>query len=130
MRIIQTFTLVVAALVLVGCGGSGGADESEFIGLWAGDWQAPGFSTSGTAELNVDAGGAITGTTITTGVSGTGTITGSINGDGDVTATLNWPGLSAITASGNLSTDGSNLTGSLTTTGSNPQTVNFQLAKQ
>lgn len=133
MRKFGILALVISGLLLAGCGGNGGSSTSleDFIGIWTGTWEAPDFSTTGTVNLTVADDGTVSGTSTTDGFSGTGTITGTIDDDGEVTATLDWPGIPETTATGVLTTSGSQLNGSLTApiSGTDRQ-VSFMLTKQ
>ena len=112
--------LFVAALVLVGCAGSGVAAPSPFQGTFAGTWTSTG-PDSGTATAVVTPGGGFTGTELDTTTSLQGSVTGALQSNGTFTGTVTPQGHNAINATGvfQISTDKNTLSGTLTYGGIN-----------
>lgn len=133
MRKLQlAFFVVAASLGLASCAGSGVAGPpSPFIGEFAGTWAVSGGDT-GTADLTIVASGHLTGTITDTTLSVTGSITGHIHADGSITTTTTLPAHAPIGATGTwaLSNGNQTLSGSLTTTGNNPHTGDYNLTRQ
>lgn len=113
----KAFAIIVAVLLIVGCGGSGGTGitNSPFAGSYAGTWDSPATGQSGTAAISIATNGRVTGsTTITSGGSGTGSVTGVIQNTGQISGSIQYPGEPKSTFSGTLSADpNGNLTGVL-----------------
>jgi hypothetical protein len=106
-------SILLLALLLIGCGGGGSSTPSPFAGNWSG-----GFSTSNAENGNlngtVGTDGRFTGAIddLTTGANGT--VTGSISNAGQANFTVSYPGQQSFTGTGTLTeTAAGHLTGTL-----------------
>lgn len=117
--------LFVLVTVCSGCGGGGGgqsnpppAQNSPFAGQWQGTWQGIGVAANehGTLNVNVTAGGVITGTSTSAGAGGrVGALSGTIGNAGNFNMTAVY-GDGTTTITGQLVLNGNNATGNMTQT--------------
>lgn len=110
----RTYSILVLALVLAGCGGSGGSSTpSPFAGTWDGPF--PPGGDQGTLSLTIGTDGTTNGTSVDQTYNLTGTIRGSISNTGVFSGTVQYPGYQAASLNGVLSiTAGGQLTGNYT----------------
>lgn len=94
---------LAAALVLVGCGGSGGGFSlTRAVGSFGGGFQSNDGSDSGNLTLNIDGSGNATGTITNDADSRTGTVTGTVDAGGNYNLNVDYNQGTDSTISGNF----------------------------
>lgn len=94
---------IVASLSLIGCGGgtTAGAAANPFQGTYSGNWSSTQDQT-GTATVDVDSQGHLTGTLVNTTLDISGTVTGTTTPSGNFTGTVTYPEGTPSTINGTL----------------------------
>lgn len=130
MKSFFLFVILIASLLLIGCGGSGGGGNRGNVERFQGQFSGTWVSTStqhGTTSVVIQPNGSFDGEFVNLTISLTGTIEGQVTGDGSFEGTINLAG-NVRTGDGQftISEDGNSLTGTLDDNGN---TLTFTLTR-
>lgn len=124
----KAFVLFLLCFAVCACGGGGGGGSSQnpLTGTFSGGWTSTNGDTGG-ISFNVDANGEIAGALTNTTQATDATLLGQVNDAGASSIDIRYDGVDPFTATGTLSLNGGNLSGTLT---GNGQTYTLSMVKQ
>lgn len=91
---------LLATSAIIGCAGSSGSSKVPYAGHYAGTFNAPSISDSGTLDITISSSGVLYGNVHDTPGNKDGIITGSVSDQGNFAGSIQYPTLSANNMNG------------------------------